>query len=120
MSTIIDFDTASAIVKQIYPAAKDPMLSLELELTRGLLRYRPYLVISKFLMTEYRHVIKADEVTFEYNRENAIRGLLNRQKQLDIGDTISEGQTVDDMLSELCSTCAVTGETNQYLGINIF
>jgi hypothetical protein len=116
----IDYDTAEAMVKQLYPAAKNPMLSIELELTRGVINYRPYLTACKFLLTEYRQIVKADEVTFAYNREETIRGLLNRQKELDTGDTIPAGQTVDDVLVELCATCAVTGTISNYLGVNIF
>lgn len=100
----IDYDTAVEMVKQLYPTASNPMLDIELQLTKGSLRYRPYMVAAKFLLTEYRKIIKADEVTFAYSEE-AIRGLLNRQLELDAGDIIPEGQTVDDILSQICVTC---------------
>lgn len=115
----IDYDTAVAMVKQIYPAAKDPMLNIELELTKGSLRFRPYLVAAKFMLTEYRQIVRADEVTFQYDLEKTIRGLLNRQAELDAGDTtIPEGQSVADILTELCNTCVDVG-SNQ-LGVQIF
>jgi hypothetical protein len=110
----IDFDTAVEMVKQLYPQAKNPMLTIELELTKGSLRYRPYMVAAKFLLTEYRKIVKADEVTFSYS-EDAIRGLLNRQLELDAGDVIPDGQKVEDMLSQLCAKCDNTPASN--LGI---
>ena len=118
---IIDYDTAVTMVKQLYPSAREPMLSIELELTRGIQRYRPYAVYAKFLLVEYRQIIKADEVTFAYNT-NAIKQALLMQKQLDAGDTIPDGQTVDDlmtMLNELeCQTCDTT--TSNILGVQLF
>jgi len=101
----IDYDTAAALVKQLYPTAKDPMLNIELELTRGQRNYRPYIVAAKFMLTEYRRIVKAEEVTFEYDLVSTIRGLLNRQKELDEQDTIPESQTVDAALLELCQVC---------------
>lgn len=114
----IDLETATAIVQQIFLNAADPMLSLELEVTRGLLRYRPYIVAAKFIMTEYRRLLKADVVTFEYDIDKTVRGLLNQQARLDIGDTIPEGQTVEDALTELCETCSNSGES--LLGVQIY
>lgn len=114
----IDVETATAIVKQIYTNAADPMLSLELEVTKGLLRYRPYIVAAKFIMTEYRRLLKADVVNFEYDIDKTVRGLLNQQAKLDLGDTVPEGQTVDDTLLELCETCLNSGES--LLGVQIF
>ena len=115
----IDLETATAIVQQIFPNAADPMLSLELEVTKGLLRYRPYIVAAKFIMTEYRRILKADVVNFEYDVDKTVRGLLNQQAKLDLGDTIPEGQTVEDTLLELCETCLSSGE-NYLLGVQIF
>lgn len=109
----IDYDTAVSMVKQLYPAARDPMLNVELELTRGLLRYRPYAVYFKFLITEYRKIIKADEVTFAYS--DNLRGILERQRELDAGDTIPESQTVDNLLSQICVNC----ETSPASGIGL-
>jgi hypothetical protein len=113
---MIDLETSTAMVKQLYPPASDPILSVELELTRGD-KYRPYYVAAKFISMEYRRLIKADDVTFDYDIEMTLRSLLNRQKQLDTNDTsIPEDQTVELMLSEICFKCAEV----QYLGVNVF
>ena len=103
----IELDNAIAIVQQLYPNAADPLLSLELEATKGT-TYRPYYTAAKFIITEYRRIEKADSVTFQYDIERTLRGLLNRQKQLDIGDeeNIPKGQNVDDMLQEICNICS--------------
>lgn len=113
---------ASEIVKQLYPSASDPVLSLELDITKGLLRYRPYAVYFKLLLLEYRRLVKADEVTFAYT--DNLKHILMMQKALDVGDTIPSGQTVDELLASLnelnCQTCddaPVVGE--QYIGVSL-
>lgn len=112
----IELETAIAVVQQLYPNAADPLLSIELEVTKGT-TYRPYITAAKFVLTEYRRLVKADEVTFDYDVEQTVRGLLNRQKQLDIDDeNIPEGQTVDDMLTEICLVCSEVST----LGLNIY
>lgn len=117
MTITIDLDTAIAVVQQLYPSAVDPLLGLELEATKGT-NYRPYLVAAKFIITEYRQLVKADTVTFQYDIDKTVRGLLNRQKQLDVGDeaNIPEGQSVDGMLTEICNICAESSS----VGISIY
>lgn len=113
---------ASEIVKQLYPSASDPVLSLELDITKGLLRYRPYAVYFKLLLLEYRRLVKADEVTFAYT--DNLKHILAMQKALDVGDTIPPGQSADELLASLnelnCQTCddaPVVGE--QYIGVSL-
>lgn len=96
---IIDYDTAVEIVKSLYNSAKDPLLNVELELTKGERNYRPYLTAAKLMLTEYRRISKAEEVTFEYT--DNIKALLENQRALDSQDTIPEGQTIDYYLQNL-------------------
>lgn len=111
----IDYDTASQIVRSLYPNAADPMLDLELEATKGD-SYRPYAVAAKFMMTNYRQVIRAKDVTFQYDA-NSIRQILNLQRGNDLTDkNIPEGQTVDDLEAILCETCEDKGG----IGINVY
>lgn len=118
----IDLETARAIVQQLYPTAVDPLLSLELEVTKGT-NYRPYAVYFKFLITEYRQLTKADVVNFSYSILETAKQALMMQKSLDIGDTeIPEGQTVDELLGLLQKLeCANCDTPNGYLlGVNIY
>lgn len=112
----IDYETAEQLVKQLYPSARDPMLGIELEITKGGVNYRPYLVAAKFILTEYRRIERADEVTFDYDINKSIRGLLNRQAELDLSDTIPAGQSIDSLLDEICNPCKET-ELSSGLGI---
>jgi hypothetical protein len=116
---LIDFDQASALVKQLYPNAADPMLSYELENTKGQF-YRPYLISAKFMLAEYRQLIKADEVSFAYDIIRTAKNLLSLQKLIDKNDnSIPEGQSVDDILGVInhveCEKCV-----NETIGINIY
>lgn len=118
----IDLETAIAIVQQLYPSAADPLLSLELEITKGS-NYRPYAVYFKFLITEYRQLTKADEVNFSYSILETAKQALMMQKSLDIGDDeIPEGQTVDELLALLteleCNDCSTI--SSNILGVNIY
>lgn len=119
----LDSDTASSLVKQLYPSAKEPMLGIELEITKGSISYRPYAVYAKFLILEYRRLSKADTVAFQYNPE-AAKNALNMQKSLDsiYGDVIPESQTVDALMGQLrdieCDFCENPTDSDN-LGIMI-
>jgi len=106
MAINIDLDTGISIVQQLFPNAAEPLLTIELEATKIDNNYRPYLVAAKLIMTEYRQVIKADVVTFNYGDET-IRNLLKRQKELDKLNGVTD-EVLDDMLAELCETCETT------------
>jgi len=107
MANITDIDSAKAIVQQFYKAAADPALEDLLESSKSPNKgYRPYFVAAYFMYTEYRRIIKADEVTFAYDLKFTIEGLLNTQKAKDCNDTsIDECWQVGTILDPL------TGET---------
>ena len=118
----ISKEDAAEIIKQLYPSANDPVLSLELEITKGALRYRPYAVYFKLLLLEYRRLVKADEVTFSYT--DNLKHILEMQRALDAGDTIPLGQSVDELLNKLnelnCQKCGDGSVTEQqYIGVTI-
>jgi len=102
MTTTID--EAKTIVNNIYQA-NDVILTDVLTRSvgtnsRGQKVYRPYWTAAFLIITEYRRIKKADDVTFEYN-EVSIKGLLALQDALDDGLTIPLGMGVDDLLESV-------------------
>lgn len=88
MADIKDLDQAKTIVKQFYQAAADPALEDLLESSKSANKgYRPYFVAAYFIYSEYRKLVKADEVTFSYDTKYTVEGLLNMQKAKDCNDT---------------------------------
>lgn len=98
---ISDIDTAKDLVKQFYPKANDPALTDLLESSKGLKSYRPYFVAAYLIFSEYRRILKADEVTFDYNTMYTVQGLLSMQKAKDVGDTIADQWSVDNLLDQI-------------------
>lgn len=97
----MDIDVAKSIVKQFYPKALDPALEDILTLSKGS-DYRPYFTAAFFIWAEYRQLIRADEVSFAYDKIYAVKGLLAIQRPIDIGLTdIPPGFTVDNLLAQL-------------------
>lgn len=113
MPVTIDLPTATQIVQQLYPGAADPLMTLELESTVIGGVYRPYLVAAKLIMTEYRQIVKADVVTFQYS-DDLIKNLLNRQKDIDTVNGVSD-PVLAAMITELCTSC----DSIQSLGVTI-
>lgn len=103
MAVIIDLATGKEIVQQLFPNALDPLMTIELEATKIDGNYRPYLVAAKLIATEYRQVVRADVVTFQYD-DKTIKNLLKRQKEIDSINGVTD-TVIDDMLDELCETC---------------
>ncbi len=103
MANITDIDNAKQIVQQFYPKAADPVLEDLLESSKSISRgYRPYFVAAYMIWTEYRRIVKADEVTFDYNVKFTIEGLLQTQLAKDCGDiNIDECWQVNIILDQL-------------------
>jgi hypothetical protein len=110
MPAIKDIETASAIVKQFYPNAANPVLEDLLEDSKSATNgYRPYIVSAYLIYTEYRRILKAEDVTFDYNTKFTIEGLINLQKAKDCGDeTIDPCWTTDKILEQINTEIATT------------
>lgn len=117
MAVSIDLDTGTQIVQQLFPNAADPLMTIELEATKIGNNYRPYLVAAKLIMTEYRRVVRADVVTFDYS-DDTIRNLLKRQQDIDKINGVTDDTTIEDMLAELCTVCTPSvDESTPALGV---
>lgn len=102
MPDIKDIDEAKSITIQFYSNAKDPALTDLLEASKSDNSYRPYAVAAYFMLTEYRRIKKADEVTFEYDLQYTIEGLLKMQLARDCNDTtIDECWLASTLLDQL-------------------
>lgn len=87
MANILDIDTAKTIVRQFYSSAADPALEDLLESSKSVDKgYRPYFVAAYFIHADYRRIVKADEVTFDYDAAYTVQGLLTMQKSKDCND----------------------------------
>lgn len=88
MSNIVDIDLAKTIVRQFFSSATDPALEDLLESSKSVNKgYRPYFVAAYFIHADYRRIVKADEVTFDYDAAYTVQGLLNMQKAKDCNDS---------------------------------
>lgn len=88
MANILDIETAKTIVRQFYSSATDPALEDLLESSKSADKgYRPYFVAAYFIHADYRRIVKADEVTFDYDAAYTVQGLLTMQKAKDCSDT---------------------------------
>lgn len=100
-----NIEDAKTIVKGVYPNANEVVLEDVLKRSQGvdkttkLRYYRPYWVAAFLILTEYRRLKKADDVTFEYDVKETVEGLLSLARSLDNTLDVPLGMSVDDLLA---------------------
>lgn len=105
---MMEIERAKTIVQQFFKNAQDPAMEDLLESSKGS-DYRPYFVAAFFIYSDYQQLVKADEVTFAYDKLFSIKGLLNMQRNSDCNLTdIPECYTVDHLLSTIDGGAGLT------------
>ncbi len=104
----MNIEKAKLIVTNYFPDADDPALEEMLNVSSGIKKdsgesyYRPQYVAAHFILTHYRQLTRADEVSFNYSDQTKIaQSLLDIQKAIDGDNEVSEGFRGDELLATI-------------------